>query len=139
MATSMASGARAAASRAPSAPRGRPTSLGGRDRSNGSKVVPTLQSQLTTAQGALQGKMDARLQDEIRLLTARYSGDAALAERVARGRMSRDFAASDPGFAGEIAPLRTKVAGLEERMRRFAQRRGAGVIGVNGGDILGGN
>lgn len=105
-----------------------------------SAAVPgSLQSQLTTAQGDLQGRLDARLANEIKLLTTRYSGDAALAEQVARGRMSRDFAASDPTFAGEIAPMRAKVADLEEQVRRAATRRGAGVIGINGGESLGGN
>lgn len=108
----------------------------GRDTENAG-APSTLQSQLVAAQGELQSTIDTRLQEEIRVLTTRYSGDTALAERVAKARSARGFAASDPDFASTIAPLQQKVSEIEEQIRKAAQRRSTQTIGGNGGETLG--
>lgn len=99
----------------------------------------SLQAQLATAQGELAARRRARLDQEIATLTARYSGDEALARRVAEGRMARNFAASDPDFATEIAPLQQRVTDLEEQIRRASQRRGGQTLAGGNGETLGGN
>lgn len=126
----------------PSGTAGRPTSRSADvqgPEGRGGLRSRSLQSQLSSAQGELQSAIDARLRQEIQALTVRYSGDEALAERVARARAERGFAASDPDFETQtLAPLRQKVTELEEQIRRAAQRRGVQTIGGNGGDRLGG-
>ncbi len=96
------------------------------------KKPKSLQQQLAAAQGELQTTNQARLGKEIADLTIRYSGDATLAERVARGRMARGFAASDPDFAGTLEPIQARISTLEEQIRKSSQRRATGTIGGSG-------
>lgn len=138
MVTSIASGARAMASRAPTTTR--PTTPGAlRGEGDNGRGERSLQSQLTSAQAELAAKQRARLDQEIRTLTTRYSGDEALARRVAEARAARNFAASDPNFAGEIAPLQQRITDLEQQIQRAARRRGGQTIGGGNGETLGGN
>lgn len=100
---------------------------------------PTLAEQLTQAQSNLANKQRERLDLEVKNLTVRYGGDEALARKIAQDRAGRNFAASSPDFAAEIAPLQAKVADLEEQIRKTAQRRRGGTLGAGGGsETLGG-
>lgn len=47
---------------------------------------------------SFQAERDKRLQEEIKNLTVRYSGDAALARRIAEDRAARNFSATDPNW-----------------------------------------
>lgn len=135
MATSIASGARAALSRGPLRS-GRPATPG----PEGREIVPSSpRDELTKAKSRLENKRQQRLDQEVSRLTVRYGGDDALARRIAEDRAKRNFAASSPDFAAEIAPLEQKVADLEEQIRKAAQRRGGGAtLGAGGGETLGG-
>lgn len=100
-------------------------------------ISPSPEMQLAEAQANLAAKQKARLDLEIKNLTARYGGDEALARRIAQDRAARNFAASDPGFAGEIAPIQQRITELEEQIKKRAQRISGQTIGGGNDETLG--